>query len=157
MGSSFSLVRSTVVQATAETVHGLLIDFKQWKLWSPWEQIDPAARTKVYGEPSGVGAQYSWRGNKRVGMGRMMVVSDEFSVVEVKQRLELPVPQKSLLTFRLFEVDEGLEVEWELSGEISSILAVMAGPEVIEGYMGPIFERGLEQLRAVAEELESDA
>src|SRR5262245_42924510 len=70
---SFRVERKAVIQAPPERVFGLINDFHQWPLWSPWEKIDPAMKRTLGGPSSGLGATYAWAGNKDVGSGRMEI------------------------------------------------------------------------------------
>ena len=71
--STFTVERSTTVAAPPSAVYPLLVDFRRWQEWSPWEGVDPAMRRTYSGAPSGRGAVYAWSGNRKAGQGRMEI------------------------------------------------------------------------------------
>jgi len=73
--ATFSIRRSAVMHAPAETIFPLINDFHQWAKWSPWENKDPAMKRTYGGAESGKGAVYAWDGNKNVGSGRMEILA----------------------------------------------------------------------------------
>ena len=74
---TFTVERSTTIDAPAAAVFARLVDFHRWGEWSPWEDIDPAMSRTFSGAESGVGAVYEWSGNKKAGAGRMEVLAVE--------------------------------------------------------------------------------
>ena len=65
-------------------------DFHQWQAWNPWGKIDPGMTQSFEGAPAGVGAVYTWAGNREVGEGRMTIVekglADLTSISEARSR-----------------------------------------------------------------------
>ena len=39
--ADYEVVRSTTVNAPPATLHALIDDFREWRAWSPWEDLDP--------------------------------------------------------------------------------------------------------------------
>ena len=54
MSDTFTVQRSTTINAPAERVYGHLIDFNKWADWSPWESMDPSMSKSFSGAESGV-------------------------------------------------------------------------------------------------------
>src|SRR5262252_7101215 len=73
--NSYTVVRSTTIQAPPEAVYAYLDDFHEWDAWSPWEKMDPAMKRTYEGPSSGKGAVYTWQGNSQVGKGRMEITN----------------------------------------------------------------------------------
>jgi hypothetical protein len=61
---TFQIERSATINAPSEKIFPLINDFRQWRAWSPWENLDPALQRTFSGPESGVGAVYEWAGNK---------------------------------------------------------------------------------------------
>src|SRR5688500_20324481 len=74
---TYRVERSTVIDAPASVVFAQLDDFQSWAAWSPWEKLDPQMKKTFQGPPEGVGAGYSWQGNKKVGSGKMTIVDSQ--------------------------------------------------------------------------------
>ena len=91
---AYHVERSTTVDAPAATVFAQIDDLSVWKEWSPWEKKDPAMKRTLSATTSGVGATYSWEGNKEVGKGKMTIV-DSRPGEKVGQKLEFIEPFQS--------------------------------------------------------------
>lgn len=50
--------------APPERVYEQIVDFHRWTAWSPWEAVDPSMHREYSGVEFGVGAVYSWSGNR---------------------------------------------------------------------------------------------
>ena len=72
---SYSVTRTTTVDAPAHEVHALIDDFHAWTQWSPWEDLDPELQRTYSGSERGVGAVYQWSGNRKADQGRMEIRS----------------------------------------------------------------------------------
>lgn len=144
--------RSTLIAAPAATVHALITDYRQWVEWSPWEGIDPNMQRTYSGAESGVGAKYAWVGSKKVGSGSMETTHDEPNRIQL--RLEFTAPWKAVNT-TVFDINENsgaTTVTWTMSGEQQTGLrGLMMKLMPMEKFVGKDFEKGLAQLKAVAE------
>ena len=67
--SSFRVARNTTIAAPPSVVFAQVNDFHKWEAWNPWGKIDPAMKVTYEGNPAGIGAVYTWVGNKDVGVG----------------------------------------------------------------------------------------
>ncbi len=71
--SEFRVVRTATLTAPPPAVFPQVNDFHNWNAWSPWAKLDPEMKQVFAGAPAGMGAVYSWTGNKKVGEGRMTI------------------------------------------------------------------------------------
>ena len=69
----FTVQRSIAIKAEPAKIYPLLVDFRQWPAWSPWEKLDPTMKRTLSGSASGTGAVYAWDGSSKVGAGRMEI------------------------------------------------------------------------------------
>ena len=69
----FQVRRTASIKAPPEKIFPLIVDFKSWTAWSPYEKKDPAMKKTYSGAASGEGAVYEWEGNKNIGKGRMEI------------------------------------------------------------------------------------
>jgi hypothetical protein len=72
---TFSVARSTTIDAPADRIFALINDFHQWTSWSPFEKLDPTMSKTFSGPDRGPGASYAWTGNKKAGAGSMTISS----------------------------------------------------------------------------------
>jgi uncharacterized protein YndB with AHSA1/START domain len=113
-------------------------------------QRDPKMDVKYSGPPFGQGAKWSWKSTSE-GSGTM-----EFVRVVPNQRIEyaLLFPEfnmKSTGAFTFDEAGKGTRVTWTNGGDVGGnplkhYLAVM-----MDGMVGPDFEKGLASLKQLAE------
>ena len=73
---TYTVTREADIDASPERVRAALVDFKQWRQWSPWEGLDPDLERTYGGSDKGVGATYDWSGNRKAGEGRMEITKD---------------------------------------------------------------------------------
>ena len=151
--ASYTVTRSAAINAPPEQVFPLVNDFRAWDQWSPWAKLDPDMKAAYYGADSGTGAIYAWSGNDDVGEGRMTILeSHPYRHIQIK--LEFLKPFESLTTteFSFQPEGSGTQVEWRMRGDNSfiekGVFLVMGG---VDKAVGPDFEKGLAQMKAVAE------
>lgn len=146
---SYSHSYRTTIAAPAATIQALIADFHAWTRWSPWEGLDPDLQ-RTY-EGSGLGATYAWSGNRKAGQGSMRFVAVEPLRVAADLEFVKPFKASNLVTFWLTPGEQGTEVEWVLAGTRNVALELM-GRLFFDRVIGKDFQRGLAQLKAVAED-----
>ncbi len=148
---SYSVTRSTTVDAPAHEVHALIDDFHAWTQWSPWEDLDPELQRTYSGSERGVGAVYQWSGNRKAGQGRMEITRSSPEDVEVALDFLKPFKSSSTTTFSLVASGNGTVVEWRMTGEQKGLMSALGKVYSMDRLIGPGFEKGLARLKAVAE------
>jgi hypothetical protein len=146
--STYKVERSIVVAAPAARPYASVVDFRKWEGWSPWAKLDPGMKVDYAGPESGVGAVYHWKGNDKVGEGRMTItgaVPD--SSIQVKLEFLKPWEQKSLTVFTFAPDPGGTKVTWSMSGEHDLVGKLFAVFMDMDGMVGPDFEKGLKALK----------
>lgn len=150
--AAFHVERSATIAAPGEVVFAQVGDFHNWKAWSPWEKLDPHMQVAFEGPPAGVGSAYHWTGNDKVGEGRMTILeSDPGRRLAV--RLDMLKPWKSTNTcaFDLTPAGTGTHVTWSMDGHNNFLMKTMSVFESMDKMVGPDYERGLANLKQVAE------
>jgi uncharacterized protein YndB with AHSA1/START domain len=148
--STFLVQRSIEINAAPRKVYDLIVEPKKWKDWSVWTRRDPDMRITYSGPPFGMGAKWSWV-SKTEGIGTM-----EFTRVEPDRTVEysLTFPEynmRSTGTLRLEPSGNATRVTWTNAGDVGGnpvkhYLALM-----MDRMVGPDFEGGLANLKALAE------
>jgi hypothetical protein len=146
---SFETSRSTLVSAPPAAVRALLIDFRSWTKWSPWEELDADLKRTYAGAEQGVGAHYTWAG-KKAGEGSMHITGISDDRVEVDLDFSKPIRANNKVVFRLDPEGGATRVTWTMSGTRNVLLAIM-GKLFFDGMVGKDFEKGLAKLKAAAE------
>ena len=148
----FRVVRSASINAPREKVFEYINDFHKWPAWSPWEKYDPDMNRTYGGSDCGVGATYAWDGNKKVGQGRMEI-AESTAPSKVSLNLEFLKPFKAQNTtdFILEPEGDGTKLTWDMQGPNQFMGKVMQVFMDMDGMVGKDFERGLSNLKEVAE------
>lgn len=153
--ATYSVTRSTQINAPPEKVFALIQDFHRWDAWSPWAKLDPQMKTSYQGPEAGPGAVYEWSGNDQVGEGRMTLLATT-PPAEARIRLEFikPFASQAENTFRIAPAATGSTVTWTMTGNndfVSKAFSLVMGG--MDKAIGPDFEKGLAQMKSVAEKL----
>ena len=149
--AAYEVVRSTTVNAPPATVHALIDDFHKWRVWSPWEDLDPHLHRIHSGPASGVGAKYAWEGNRKAGKGSMEITSSTPEAIAVALEFLKPFKAKSRVEFTLTPAGTGTTVTWRMIGEQTGVMALFGKIVPMDKLVGKDFEKGLLRLKAVAE------
>ena len=152
MSSTYTVERTRTIDAPADRVYQLVASFEQWTRWSPWEDVDPAMERRYSGSESGVGAVYSWAGNRKAGSGRMEITrADDPRLVEIALEFEKPFRSSNLTVFTIDPLDEErATVTWRMTGPRPLMLKLLSPFMSMEKIVGKDFDKGLDRLAEVA-------
>jgi uncharacterized protein YndB with AHSA1/START domain len=153
----FRIERSIHIAAAPSAIFPLISDFRRWTLWSPYERVDPKMERVYSGADQGVGAVYDWKGNNKIGVGRMEILNaDAPSRVLIQLDFFKPFEAHNTAEFTLTPEAGGTRVSWAMFGD-----QACAGNAVLRFIMGLIFnmekmvgsqfEDGLQRLKSTAE------
>ncbi|MEV0076495.1 SRPBCC family protein [Nocardia neocaledoniensis] len=147
----FEVTRRTTIAAEPARIHGFIDNFRQWRLWSPWEDADPQLARTYTGPESGVGARYTWRGNRKAGAGAMEIKADAEREIGIELAFEKPFKATNFVTFTLVPSGAGTEVTWKMTGTHSGLMGVLGKVFPIDNMIGKDFDKGLARLKTIAE------
>ena len=154
---TYTVERSVQIAAPPERIYEQIVDFHNWTNWSPWEDRDPDLKRTYSGSEAGPGAVYGWSGNRKAGQGRMEITgTEEPKRVTIALRFEKPFKSSSETTFLLEPDGPGTKVTWRMVGPSSAMTKIMGLFTSMDKMIGPDFEKGLAQLKSVAEHPASD-
>ncbi|WP_426702596.1 SRPBCC family protein [Rhodanobacter sp. Col0626] len=149
---TFKVERVTTIKAPPERIFALINDFHQWASWSPYEKLDPAMKRDFSGAASGEGAVYAWKGNSKVGQGRMEITqSSPTSKIIIQLDFIRPFEGHNIAEFTLQPHGDVVDVRWSMHGPSSYISKLMSVFFSMDRMIGKSFEAGLANLKAVAE------
>jgi uncharacterized protein YndB with AHSA1/START domain len=149
---SFSMQRSTTIAAPPDKVFGLINDLKGFNTWNPWALKDPTSKLSYEGSNTvGVGAAYTWQGSS-TGVGRMEII-ESVAPAKVAARLEFkePMAATNRVEFTLAPQAGATLVTWTMSGPMPFMSKLMSVFMSFDKMVGPDFEAGLANLKALAE------
>ncbi|MEY4911034.1 MAG: hypothetical protein RL761_697 [Pseudomonadota bacterium] len=148
---TFRIERSATIKASPEKISAYLTDFKQWAIWSPWEEKDPAMKRTFSGAVNGKGAIYGWEGNKNVGTGRMEILDVQPNKVTIKLDFLAPFEAHNTTEYDLVPQGDSTQLTWAMHGPANLMTKVMHVFMNMDKMVGPDFEAGLAKLKAAAE------
>jgi hypothetical protein len=151
--AQYRVARSTTIDAPPPVVFAQVNDFHKWEAWNPWGKIDPAMKQTYEGAPAGVGAAYSWVGNKEVGEGRMTITeSRPHESVKIRLDFHKPFAGTSVADFTFVPQGSGQTlVTWNMTGENNFMGKAMCLFVNMDKMIGGQFEKGLADMKRVAE------
>ncbi|WP_029275436.1 SRPBCC family protein [Pedobacter borealis] len=148
---SYTVSRSTVINAPDSVIYKNVADFKEFYKWNPWAKMEPSAKTTYAGVAGEPGHLYEWKG-KETGSGYMKIKS----VAPNKQvdiELKFIEPFESLADTKFDIQPEGgsNKVTWTMSGENNLISKWMSVFVSMDKMIGKDFEDGLKYLKEKSE------
>jgi hypothetical protein len=148
---SFRISRSIRIAAPPERILPLIVDFREWPRWSPFEKLDPGMKRTFGGPPSGVGSSYAWEGNGKAGAGRMEILSADRSLVTVQLDFYRPMKANNFADFLLAPEGDGTVVTWVMRGPSAFHFKLVSVFVNIDRVAGKDFDAGLASLKAESE------
>jgi Polyketide cyclase / dehydrase and lipid transport len=150
--ANYAVTRSTTVAVPAAVVFAQVNDFHKWDAWSPWAKLDPAMKQTFEGPEAGVGAIYSWAGDSKVGEGRMTITqSTPHELIGIKLEFLKPMASTCATEFTLKPAGDQTAVTWNMAGTNNFIGKAFCLFMNMDKMVGGDFEKGLAQLKSVAE------
>lgn len=155
--SKYHVERMLEVAAPAGLVFGVLNDLHRFAgvlvlFGSPWEKRDPNMQKNFEGPATGVGQSLAWSGNREVGKGKMTIAE---SVPGQKVGIQLvfvkPMASTVACAFTLAGTPKGSSVTWSMDGNHNFIGKAFGIFMDMDRMLGNDIEKGLVQLKTVAE------
>jgi len=150
--ADYRVERHASISAPPETVFPQVNDFHKWEAWSPWAKLDPAAKNIFEGPPAGTGAIFAWAGNSKVGEGKMTITeSHPNDLVRIKLEFIKPFPSVCTTEFSFKPEGSQTAVTWTMAGQNNFMAKAFCLFMNMDKMVGGDFERGLAQMKTVAE------
>lgn len=148
----FRYQRTATINAKPEVVFEEVNVARNWEKWSPWAKVDPNAKFTYEGPESGVGSITRWKGNMEVGEGSSTITESKPNEF-IQLRLDFLKPMKATNTAEFTFKPEGdtTVVTWAMYGKSNFIGKAMSVIMNCEKMVGGQFEKGLANLKAIAE------
>jgi uncharacterized protein YndB with AHSA1/START domain len=150
--SHYRIARTVRISAPPAAVFAQVNDFHRWASWNPWGKIDPAMTATYEGAPAGVGAIYTWSGNRQVGAGRMTIAdSRPHDLIRIDMAFFKPLANTATVEFAFKPEGHGTAVTWSIFGPQNFVGKMMGLVMNMDKMIGGQFEQGLADLRIAAE------
>ncbi|MCB1139301.1 MAG: SRPBCC family protein [Leptospiraceae bacterium] len=148
--AEYSASRSIEIQQPVDRVFPLVNSLEEQQKWSPWREADPDMQIEWSEKVAGEGATYSWKGPIS-GEGSMTIVrSVENQALDTA--LEFKDQGQAMATWKFEPMgDNAVKVTWGFSGDAGWNLMGRYFGLFMDSFIGPDFERGLANLKKLAE------
>lgn len=149
--STSHLERQITINAPVEDVFAEVNSFRTFDKYSAWSEIDTTAEITLSGPMAGVGAKYSWASdNENLGNGSIEITSSTPNE-SIKSAMGFEgYPGKPTAGWALEADGDNTKVTYMYDEEgISGIWKVFA--LMIDGQLGPMYEKTLQKLKARVE------
>ncbi|NLP58882.1 SRPBCC family protein [Lutibacter sp. B1] len=144
LDGNYDIKSTKTIKAPVEVVYTNVNDYKNWKEWGPWYEIDSTIIASYPEITSGVGASYTW--TRKEGNGSMKTIS-LIPNKEIIQQINFGTGSSPEVYWEFNKTDDGTDVTWGMRGENSfSEKAYFLAQGGVEKNMKPMFDRGLELL-----------
>ena len=152
MSDTFTVERTISIAAPAAEIYPHIVDLREWPAWSPWEEMDPNMEKTFSGPETGVGSSYAWKGNRKVGEGRMTIsgVADD-ARVDIDLEFLKPFKAENDTVFSLEPQGESTVVTWSMTGKKTLMTKIIGIFKSMDAMVGPDFEKGLASLKRTVE------
>jgi hypothetical protein len=148
----FRVSRSLEMAAPASHVFEQVDDLHCMNAWNPWLKLDPDVKQRYDGPPSGVGASYSWDGNKHIGAGRQTIIeSRPYDLVRIKLEFFRPFACVNEAQFAFVPEGDRTRVTWSMTGELNFMARAMGLFMNMDKMCGSSFEKGLADMKSIVE------
>ena len=149
MPSSYRVERVASINAPPAKIYALVADPKAWKRWSIWDVREPDMKVVYSGAPAGQGAKWAW--DSKEGKGSM-----EFTAAVPDQSLTyrltfVDMNMVSTGAFTLAPAGNATRISWTNEGDVGKNPMMRWFVPFLDKMMGPDFEAGLANLKALAE------
>jgi uncharacterized protein YndB with AHSA1/START domain len=150
--SDFRIERTAVIAAPPSAVFAQVNDFHQWAAWNPWGKMDPTMKQTYEGAPAGVGAVYTWAGNREVGEGRMTITeSRPNDLIRVRLEFLKPFANTSTAEFTFRPQGDQTAVTWRMTGTNNFMAKAFHLVMNMDKMIGGQFDKGLADMKATVE------
>lgn len=146
---SYKVERNTVIKAPAPKVYALVSDPRAWVRWTVWNQREPDMKMAFSGAPSGQGAKWEWEGKDGKGDMEFTAAEPGKSITYRLGFVEMNMVSTGSLT--LSPQGDGTRVSWTNEGDMGKSPMMRWFAPFMDRMMGPDFEGGLANLKALAE------
>ncbi len=152
--SKYNVERSILINAPAEKIFALLNDLKKHPAWSPWLASDSTMKFS-YGKKSiGVGAVYTWKSSSS-GSGKMTItVSKKNQLIKTDLQFKGSSDAKGYWTLK--KVGDKIKLTQGFDGKTGLNPLAKFFSLTMDSMIGPYFEKGLKNIKKIAEKKSKD-
>ncbi|NND92617.1 MAG: hypothetical protein HKN42_17320 [Granulosicoccus sp.] len=147
---SIHVQTSIDIDAPADRIREVLVDFHTWPAWSPWLYIEPEAQVSYRGDVGQPGHGYDWTGQK-VGAGGMTLTRQSNERIDCDLQFLKPFKSSAKVQFDLQAGSQSrTAVTWHMDSSLPFFLFFMEAS--MSAMIRSDFRRGLLLLKDYVEQ-----
>ena len=139
--------RSATIAASPETVFALVSSTEGFQKFNPYKDDEPNLVITPSGPSRGVGASFAFKGKDTEGRQTIVAMEENKSVT---MQIDLGAMGKPVQSFTLTPEGKQTKVTWATETEFGANPVGRVFGTMMDGYLGPIYERGLANLDRAA-------
>ena len=144
----YHVERSIVINAPADKIFNEITQLKNWEHWSPWTEKDPAMLTTYSPNDGQIESFMQWTSD--INGNGQLTITNLVPNEHVDYSLKFDNWDATKGFFHLSPEGNGIKVTWGDEGELKDWGSKLFGP-LLDGMIGPDFEKGLGYLKTVSE------
>lgn len=149
--NDFRVERSAVIKAPVEVVYANVSSLAGMDKWGPWKEMEHNMTATLSGSPDGqVGAISHWKSDESEGEQELAELEPNKSV-KTKLRFISPWEANNEATYDLEAMGDSTKVTWGIQGQNNFMGKIMSVFMDMDKMVGPMFEKGLANLKGLAE------
>jgi hypothetical protein len=147
----FRVARFADIKAPPEKIFPLINDLKSFNGWNPFDKQDPDIKGAYSGPQQGKGATYAFE-SRQAGTGSLEILdATPPATLTMRLLMSRPIAADNRVDFTLDRQGDGTRVTWAMEGAVPFIGKVLHLIFNMDKMVGGQFERGLTDLKAIAE------
>jgi hypothetical protein len=146
--SKSTVYRTATIAAPQQAVMAQVVNFRNWKSWSPWAKQDPTSVMNYSATDGQVGSWYTWEG-KKLGQGKM--TATYLAPDSMNSDLIFDGSGGTTSGFKFTTVNGGTQVLWTLHSDLGYNPMMRYMGLFFDNLIGPDYESGLANLKQVVE------
>jgi len=151
---NYDVSRTIEIDAPREVVYSQVNTLANMEKWGPWRETDTLMKSEIIGQDGAVGAINHWDGPD-AGEGEQKLTNlIENELVECELHFIKPWQGEAKAYFKLADGEAGkTSISWGMTGEQNMMMRAMSMlPGMgMDDHMGPMFDKGLSNLKTLAE------
>lgn len=140
------LERSILIDADPNTVFPAVSNLRTFVTWSPWSAKDPDMQQTFTGMDGTVGSAYSWKGNNKVGEGKM-----EITGLQPGKQTDLAIDfghrGRALSAWVVENAGNQTQVTWKFESDMGSNVLMRCFQPMMKKFIGNDYAMGLNNLK----------
>jgi effector-binding domain-containing protein len=143
------VAHTRIIGAPLAEVYARVIDFRNWREWSPWLEHEAKAQVTFSDRTDGAGSSYAWN-SARIGAGRIEHVRVlPLQRLEQRMRFRHPFAFRGRGSWQFADCEGKTKVTWSLRGRVAFPMRAFA--QTVQGMIALDFRYGMDRLAGLVE------